>query len=304
MTEWAIQAERLTRDYGQRCALDHLDLKVEAGRFVALLGPNGAGKSTLLRLLGGLLEPTGGSVRVAGQDPRYPPAGWQGSLAAMHEGHAPPARATVARLLALEAEASPRFDHALAERFCLARGAGRRTRFGTLSKGQRRWLLAGLTLASGAPVLLFDEPADGLDPAARRELYGALRERATEQGATILVATHGIHDVERVADDVVIVQRGRLLLDASLEALREEIREVELPAGAALPASGVDVLRQQRVGGTELAWIRLGHVEESEFLRGLPPGAAVRTVGLEELYLILTADAPPLSFSLPKEPAR
>lgn len=303
MTEFAIQIERLTRDYGRRRALDQLDMTIESGRIVALLGPNGAGKSTLLRLLGGLLEPTAGRVRVAGQDPRRPAAGWSGALAALHEGHEPPGWVTAERLLDLQAEASPGFDRAFARRFCFSRGIEPRARYRTLSKGQRRWLLSGLVLASGAPILLFDEPADGLDPAARRALYDALRECASERGTTILVATHGIHDVERVADDVAILQRGSLLLEAPLEALREEIREVELPPGTTLPDCGAEVLAHERLNDAELAWIRLRGLDETELLRALPPEAAVRTVGLEGLYLILTEGPRTMETPLPKETA-
>jgi ABC-2 type transport system ATP-binding protein len=297
MTEPGIFADGLTRNYGRRRALDALTLAVEPGRVVALLGPNGAGKSTLLRLLGGLLAPTAGSVRVLGLDPRGDEARLAGRIAALHEGQEPPAWAPVARLLALQAAASPAFDRAFADELLFARSVESRTPFGALSKGQRRWVLSGLALASGAPVVLLDEPADGLDPAARRALYDAVRRCASEREATVIVATHIIHDVERVADDVALLRQGRLLLHAALEDLRDEVREVAWPergaeVGGDAAGSHWLTLARRRTSETELAWLRVpGGADDDALRRALPPGAKVRTVGLEDLYLALAETA-------------
>lgn len=313
MTETVIEASQLGRSYGRACALSGVSLRIERGRIVALLGPNGAGKSTLLRLLGGLLEPTAGRALVLGREARRPQAGDASRLAALHEGHEPPAWATPAQLMALQAEACPLFDHAFAERFCYAHGVKPRTPYGALSKGQRRWILSGITLASGAEVLLFDEPADGLDPAARHMLYDALRARVNEREATALVATHVIHDVERVADDVALLHRGRLTLFGALEELREQVRELELPAepgvGAAIlkdeapgsedwnpvdePAAAegkLEILARRQRGGAELVMIRLpgAGCDDAALRAALPEGAAMRRVGLEDLFLALT----------------
>ena len=291
MTDIPIEARGLTRDYGRKRALDPFDLKIERGRIVALLGPNGAGKSTLLRLLAGLIEPTQGQALLFGADTRHLSGPLVSRLAALHEGHEPPTWATPVHLIALQAEACPRFDRPFAERFCSSTGIAPHALYGTLSKGQRRWILAGVTLASAADVMLFDEPADGLDPAARHDLYDALRTRVVELDATALVATHVIHDIERVADEVAILKHGRLVLHASLEDLREQVREVELPPGEALREGPVfEVLARRTVGDAELMMIR-STGDEKTLREALPEGAGLHRVGLEELFLALTRNS-------------
>ena len=253
MNEPAVETRALSRDYGFHRALDRLTLSVPAGSILALLGPNGAGKSTLLRLLAGLLEPTEGEARVLGLDPR-PADGRPGPrLACVIDGCEPPAGATARQLLRLSAEALPGLDEAGAWAFCERGGVLPRSRYGSLSAGQRRRLLTGLALFSGAPVLLLDEPAASLDPAARRELHDALRARVDDTGATALVATHQLFDIERIADEVAVLFEARLRLHAPLEDLREEVREAELPIGAELPPHPmIDILARR---GTT-AWLR------------------------------------------------
>lgn len=273
MNDAAIQVKDLVYDYGTHRALSGLNVEVEAGDVVALLGPNGAGKTTLLRSLAGLTAPTEGSVRVLGCDPWLQQRDLAGLVAPLLDGAEPAAWATAQGLFALQRDASPNFDTARAEEMCRSHGVPLRAGYGTLSKGQRRWVLACATVASGAPVLLLDEPADGLDPAARRRLYDALRDLANTSQTTILIATHIIHDIERIADEVAIIAGGRALLHENLEDLREHVREVDvgdrLPAGAVVLTTGEDVALVRHNGS------------------GGPP--AGRTVNLEELYLALTS---------------
>jgi ABC-2 type transport system ATP-binding protein len=293
MSEPAIRCRELKRDFGRVRAVDRIDLAVETGRVVALLGPNGAGKSTLLKLVSGLLEPTAGEAEVFGEDVRALSESDAARLIAMHENHEPPRWATAARLFDLQAAASPQFDRARAEAFCRERDLSLSKPYGTLSKGQKRWVLAAATLAARADLMLLDEPADGLDPSARRRLYDALRETTNTHESTAVVATHIIHDIERVADDVAIIDRGRLRLFAPLEDLREQVREVELPAGAALDAlpPEIESLGTRTVGDTTLVWLRAAASEEA--IREIAgPEALVRPVGLEALFLALTERAP------------
>lgn len=286
----AIHAAGLTRDYGTRRALDRLDLQVEPGRIAALLGTNGAGKSTLLKLLAGFLEPTAGEARMIGVAAREVPNAFPFSVASLIDGHEPPAWATAARMIAMQAEASPKFDGDFANKFSFGGGVDSRTPYGALSKGQRRRILAGLVLASGGDVMLLDEPADGLDPAARRELYDVLRRRVNDSGATALVATHIINDVERIADDVAIVDHGRLLLSASLEDLREQVREIELEPGRTVHSNGsIQVLGAKSMDDVEMFWVR-SKFGEPYIAATLTP-VSIRAVGLEDLFLALTQNA-------------
>lgn len=293
--ECAIRTQLLCRDFGKHRALDAFTMKVPAGRVVALLGPNGAGKTTLLRLLLGLIEPTLGEAWVLGQPARNLPADVACRVVGMGEGHEPPRWMTLKGMLNLQNAASPRFDMNKAAWLLESQGLRISRRYGTLSKGQKRWSLAALALASGADLLMFDEPADGLDPSARIRLYELLRDYATQHAATVLVTTHIISDIERVADDVALINNGRLSLYASLEDIREHVREVELPETRCLPKFDRDVrlLGRKLVGTTLLAWVICDLEDAAERLERMADGRArVRTCNLESVYLALSEYSP------------
>jgi len=293
MNEPAIKTENLSRDFGRKRALDGFSIEVPPGRIVALLGPNGAGKTTLLRVLMGLIEPTEGGAWVLGAPSRAQPAEVAARIANMGDGHDPPGWATLWTLENLQAGASRRFDGPGFRRFCAERGLKSGARFGTLSKGQKRWVLAGLALAADAELILMDEPADGLDPAARRDLYDRLRDAATNNEAAAMVSTHIINDIERVADDVAIIDDGRLVLYAALEDLREQIRQVEIPDAEGPVDLGPDVtlLGSIRRGDVFIGWARLDSLDvltDEQLRRRTGPDATVRPVNLETIYLAVT----------------
>ena len=288
MSDPAIRTENLKRSFGPILALKGLSIEVERGRVLALLGPNGAGKSTFHRLLTGLIEPTEGRARVFGTDCRRLTPETARRIACIGEGHEPERWATGQHLFALQEAVSDEFDRDGAKSLCRSHGLRLDRAYGSLSKGQKRWLLAAVVLSSGADLLLLDEPASGLDPTARREMFDRLRDYVNGRAATALVATHIISDVERVADDVAIIEHGWLLLSAPLETLREEVRQVELPEGVEWPETeGMEVLGRREAAGAELMCVRCPEGEGS--LKGaLPASARIRTVTLEELYLAVT----------------
>jgi len=287
MNSPAIQATNLWRHYGRTPALRNMELEVPAGRILALLGPNGAGKTTFLKLVMGLIEPTTGHVSVFGHPSRSLPPELAGKIVGMIEGHEPPSWAKLKLLAALQAGATNDFDYQFLKSFCPDRSIWKKS-YGALSKGQKRWLLAGLTLASRADLLLLDEPADGLDPAARRSFYDHLRDYSTDLNATCVVATHIISDIERVADDVAIIVRGCIALHESLEDLREQVRELESP-GAAPPefGQGVKVLGSRQIAGSTLTWVK-SSLHDAELQRRAGSRSSIRNMTLESLYLITT----------------
>jgi len=287
MSESAVRTENLARDFEGRVALAGVSLEVQKGRVLALLGPNGAGKTTFLRLLMGHLQPSAGSAYVLGAPARDLPENVCSRIIAMGEGLEPPPWASFTRLAALQADASPNFDLKKALKILSERDFSLDIPYSKLSKGQKHWLMAAITLASGADLLLLDEPADGLDPSARISFFDHLREYVNETEATAVVATHIISDIERVADDVAIIDKGRIVLEGSLEDLREQVKEVEMPAGESLhDTPGLEVLGKHDVGGASLWYVRspMG----SEEFRGLSNRAALRPVNLETLYLVMT----------------
>ena len=294
MSDHAVRTVELRRHFGPVRALDVLSLEASKGTILTLLGPNGAGKTTLLRILMGLIEPTNGQAFVLGSSARSQPAGVAGRVAYVGDRCEPPDWATPALLEGVQAGASRSFDRALFRECCKRRGLSLKRPYGALSKGQRRWVLTSLALACRPELVLLDEPADGLDPAARKALYDALRDHVNECEATAIVTTHVIADIERIADDVAIMMAGRSVLHGPLDDLRENIRQVEMSGGISFPELGdmATLLGSTRQGDMAIAWVKCNGVSDGQLVRRLGPGATVRTVGLETLYLAIAEQQP------------
>jgi ABC-type multidrug transport system ATPase subunit len=217
---FAIETRGLTRAFGRDLAVDHVDLCVPRGAVYGFLGPNGAGKTTTIRLLLGLLRPDGGEVWLNGERFTAGQGDLLRNIGALVEGPSLYPNLTgkenlevTRRLLDL-----PRghVNDAL-ERFGLTAVRARLVK--TYSMGMRQ--LLGLALAwIGRPTLLvLDEPANGLDPAATRTLRGLFRE-TTAAGSAVLVSSHVLAEVEQVADHVGVIHHGRLLFQGELAALK------------------------------------------------------------------------------------
>ena len=282
-----LETIELARDFGGKVALEDVSLTAARGEILALLGPNGVGKSTLLKLIAGLLMPSRGEARLWGR-PCWPPSPDMSRVGCVLDGMSPPAGVRVRDILALKRCGAPAFDRVLAASLCEQHRIGLSSRWHTLSKGQKRWVLLAATLASGVDLLLLDEPADGLDVATRRELYGLLRGQANERGLTVVVASHIIADVERVADDVAILLDGRVRLHSPLEQLRDEVCEVELhsdiPDSAITPLAEIISSRRTDEGTLTVIRFRSPHLAEHE----LPGEVSRRRISLEDLYLAYT----------------
>ncbi|HEX6882813.1 MAG TPA: ABC transporter ATP-binding protein [Planctomycetota bacterium] len=225
-----LESLRLTKRFGDRLALDALDLRVGAGEVYALLGPNGAGKTTTINLFLGFLAPDGGEARVGGSRVADDPVAARRRLAYIPEQVALYPRFTgLENLDYFSALAGRRHTEAelleLLERAGLAREAALR-RVGTYSKGMRQKVGIALALATGARALLLDEPTSGLDPAASHEFSRLIRRLAGE-GVAILMATHDLFRAREDATRVGILIGGKLtgqygaaeLAGADLEAL-------------------------------------------------------------------------------------
>ena len=293
MTAHVVQIESLRRDFGRLHALDGVSLNIPAGEITALVGPNGAGKTTLLKLLAGLLEPTSGEVRLWGTR-SFPPAGTVlKRMACLLDGCVPPRRVRIRDLVGLKAGAVESFDRSQVYSLCARRELDPKRRWHTLSKGQKTWVLVALAIASGADLLLLDEPADGLDPVARRELYALLREAVEERQTTVLIASHILADVERAADRVVFIDQGCVRLAELLETLREEVREVEVEASLTpgdVPET-VQLLGQRQTAEGTLVWLRYRDTARAD--QPLAGELQRRSIGLEDLYLAVMTHSGP-----------
>lgn len=211
----------VTRRYGKLVAVREVDLALSAGSATALVGHNGAGKTTLIKLLLGLVRPDEGEVRVAGADP----AGSQGAHARRVLGYLPENVAfhgamTGAELMAFYAglKRQPAARNAeLLEQVGIAHAADRR--ISTYSKGMRQRLGIAQALIGEPRLLLLDEPTSGLDPASRADVF-ALIDRLRQSGATVLVSTHALAEIEHHVDRIAIMHKGELVAAGSLDELR------------------------------------------------------------------------------------
>lgn len=214
----------VSKHYRDVTAVQEVSLALEAGQATALVGHNGAGKTTLIKLLLGLIRPSQGSVRVAGIDP----AGTEGAQARRAIGFLPESVAfhdamTGNELMAFYARlkgASRRANDELLARVGIADAAHRRV--GTYSKGMRQRLGIAQALIGAPRLLLFDEPTSGLDPASRRDVYEMI-DALRGSGATVLISTHALAEVESRVDRAAIMHRGRLLAAGTMAQLRHGV---------------------------------------------------------------------------------
>jgi ABC-2 type transport system ATP-binding protein len=293
MSEPAIVTRALTQRFGTVTALDHVDLTVTRGEIYGFLGRNGAGKTTLIRVLLGLLAPSSGEVSVLGtrvHGGRTPAQLWA-RTGYLVEGPGLYPGLTVTEHLRIAAGA------AVTERLDLARYAD--VRAGVLSLGNRQRLGLALALVHRPPLLVLDEPVNGLDPAGVVDIRHLLRELADE-GTTVFMSTHLIGEVARLADRVGIIHAGRLVeelagehLHAGTERLVATFRTPDLARRAveALQAHGIAT----ETGTTSLTSTAEAAIRRPDDVVTLlvrtgaaPLSFRVEAEDLEELFLRLT----------------
>ena len=288
----AIQIERLVKDYGAVHAVRGIDLEVRRGEVFGFLGPNGAGKTTTIRCLLDLLRPTAGRVTVLGLDPRRDGIALRGRLAYMPGELRLPERMTAAGLAAaigrLRGSIDERRRDELAERLDL--DLGRRVR--DLSSGNRRKVALLLAFLADAELLVLDEPTNGLDPLMQREFLGLVRE-ARERGTTVFLSSHVLSEVQRAADRVAVLRKGKVLALGSVEELRRRARQrVEVWFEGPPPAQELAMLPglvDPTVEDHRFAAVLTGPIQPLLEVLGRHPvvGLLVEEPDLEEAFLDL-----------------
>ena len=298
MVDTAIEARGLTKRFAKDVlAVDGLDLSVERGTVYGMIGRNGAGKTTTLRLLMGLLRPTAGSARILGTDPWAADSGARGRAAYVSQGqrlHDWMTPADLCRYLShfYEAWDTP-YARNLAKRF----GIPWERQVGLLSGGDQRKVAVLLAFAARPAVAILDEPAGGLDPIARRALLDAIVDLlASSDGCTIFLSTHLIADLERLAETIGIMDRGRLAMSSRVDELQGRMRRVQVVFDAGTPPPGFSIpgaVRSHSAGSVVTAVARIEEESQIESLRRTP-GARVEffPMGLEEIYVELFGTEP------------
>ncbi len=220
-----ISAAGLAKRYGQTQALDHIDFNVGEGRIVGLIGPNGAGKTTALKAILGLTS-FEGSLDVLGIDPRQQRAQLMQNVCFIADVAVLPRWIRVGQALEFVEGVHPRFDRKRAESFLAKTDIHMSSKVKELSKGMVTQLHLALIMAIDARLLILDEPTLGLDILYRKEFYASLLNDYFDGDRTIVVTTHQVEEVEHILTDLLFIDRGRILLDASMDEVADSYVEV------------------------------------------------------------------------------
>src|SRR4051812_5468191 len=288
-----VELNHVTKDYGSNTALSNVSLEVPAGVVFALLGENGAGKTTAIRLMLGLTEPTRGEVRVLGFDSRH-----NGHAVRCRVGYLPERPTLYEWMTAAEIGwfTAGFYPDGFEQQFrTLASGfrVPLDRKLSQLSKGMRAKVALSLAMAHGPELLILDEPTSGLDTMVRREFLESMVDMAAD-GHTVLLSSHQIGEVERVADIVAIVHGGRLLVVERLDQLKQSTRQLTITVndGAApLPPVPAQMIYQRRRGRQWDVLVRGLEEVDLERLRFAEGIVAVesRTPSLEEIFVAYMA---------------
>jgi ABC-2 type transport system ATP-binding protein len=288
----AMQTRSLVKRFGRTTALAGVDLTVPGGSVYVLVGPNGAGKSTTLKVLLDLVVTDSGTAEVLGLDTHA-----NGPHVRAQIGYVPEREDTVygwmrvGALLRYHAGYYAGWDAAYASELSKLFEVRPEMRFDKLSKGQQRRVQLLLALAQRPPVLVMDEPTDGLDPVMREQVLSALAAHLARFQTTILVSTHLVHETERLGDHLGVMVGGRIQLQCTRETLRRQLRRyrIQVPDGWRGAPALDDVVIRRDGSLREFAWSIWGdEAEVSERLRGT--GATILQVDpltLEDAALAL-----------------
>jgi ABC-2 type transport system ATP-binding protein len=220
-----IEARGLRKSFGTTIALAGIDLRVEDGRILGIIGPNGAGKTTALNAILGL-TPYQGELKVLGRDPWTERDQLTRDVCFIADVAVLPRWIRVSQALDYVAGVHPRFDRAKAEAFLAKTTIGHDRKIKQLSKGMVAQLHLALVMAIDAKLLVLDEPTLGLDLLYRKQFYDSLLNDYFDRNRTIVVTTHQVEELQNVLTDLMFMDRGRIVLDSSMEDV--ESRYVEL----------------------------------------------------------------------------
>jgi ABC-2 type transport system ATP-binding protein len=284
-----IEARGLRKAFGATIALDSLNLRVDEGRILGLIGPNGAGKSTALNAILGLTEYQG-ELRVLGRDPWMERDQLMRDICFISDVAVLPRWMRVSQSLDYVAGVHPRFDRAKAEGFLAKTDIKRASRVRELSKGMVAQLHLALVMAIDARLLVLDEPTLGLDILYRKQFYDSLLNDYFDRTRTILLTTHQVEDVQYVLTDLMFINRGRIVLDCSMEEFESRYVELTVNPAQLATARALKPIRERQLLGRSLLLfdLKLDLVDRQR----LAALGEVRTPSISDLFVALLADSP------------
>jgi ABC-2 type transport system ATP-binding protein len=260
MTDTVLETRGLTKYYGKDLALDHLDLKIPKGCICGFIGRNGAGKTTAIKIMLGLLNPTAGSASVLGCDCDELTPSIRQRIGYVTEGHRLIRWMTIAQLEKLQRSFYPKqWDRKLFADMIEYFQLSKKKKIKHLSNGQRAQVSLALTLAPNPEFLIMDDPTLGLDPAIRRQFLEGMIKLIMSENRTILFSSHILADVERVANRIIVLDKGVLRANCTLDEFRGEIKKFKFSyKDQATKSVEIDGLLNSRSLETELELTLVG----------------------------------------------
>jgi ABC-2 type transport system ATP-binding protein len=280
-----IEARGLRKTFGKTIALDGVNLRVEEGRILGLIGPNGAGKTTALKAILGL-TPYQGELRVLGRDPSTERERLMRDVCFIADVAVLPRWMRVSQALDYVAGVHPRFDRAKAEGFLAKTDIRRASKIRELSKGMVTQLHLALVMAIDAKLLVLDEPTLGLDLLYRKQFYDSLLNDYFDRSRTIVVTTHQVEDVQHVLTDLMFIDRGRIVLDCSMDAFESRYLEVAVHPERVAAARALKPMHERQVLGRS---ILLFDKADRQQLSAL---GDVRTPSIADLFVAVMGNQP------------
>jgi ABC-2 type transport system ATP-binding protein len=278
-----IEARHLRKTYGATVALDDVDLHVEEGRILGIIGPNGAGKTTALNAILGLI-PYQGELKVLGCDPWKERDQLMRDVSFIADVAVLPRWIRVTQLLDYVAGVHPRFDRARAESFLAKTAIKRTSKVRELSKGMVAQLHLAVVMAIDARLLVLDEPTLGLDILYRKQFYDSLLNDYFDRSRTIVVTTHQVEEVQDVLTDLMFINRGRIVLQCSMEEFDSRYLEVMVNPEHVAAARALKPIHERPVFGRSV--LLFDHVNRDQ----LAALGEVRRPSIADLFVAVMSN--------------
>jgi ABC-2 type transport system ATP-binding protein len=280
----SIEARGLRKTFGSTIALDGVDLRVEEGRILGLIGPNGAGKSTALNAILGL-TPFEGELKVLGRDPWTERDLLMRDVAFIADVAVLPRWIRVSQLLDYMTGVHPRFDRAKAEAFLGKTDIKRTSRVRELSKGMVTQLHLAVIMAIDAKLLVLDEPTLGLDILVRKQFFDTLLNDYFDRNRTIVVTTHQVEEIQDVLTDFTFIDRGRIVLNCTMEEFEARYLEVMVLPEQIAAARALGPINERQVFGRSI--LLFDHADRQQ----LAALGEVRTPSIADLFVAVMGKA-------------
>ena len=243
-----IEVRNVLKEFDGFRALDDLNMTVPTGSVYGLVGPNGAGKSTIIRHLTGIYRQDAGEILVDGA-PVFENPGVKSRIAYIPDEIFYYANASIREMMDFYRSIYPHFDAERFKKLADVFGLDPKRQMRRLSKGMQKQAAFWIAVSLRPEILILDEPVDGLDPVMRRQIWSIIMADVAENGTTVLVSSHNLRELEDVCDSVGIMNKGKIMIERSLNELQENIVKIQLalPDGESLP-EGLDILHKSNTG--------------------------------------------------------